>query len=88
MSVTTTPTDRIAHYGAALLREHFTHGFIKEVQFDRIAVDAGVMEWVTATEPCGTYCKCAEIVTKWPQECLHIPDDVYAASVALLGGAS
>lgn len=78
-----TPAEQLQRFGAAILREHYANGEIDDTLIEQMAVEAGVLEWVTATEPCGTECVCARVSTL-PQECLHIPADVYAASVIAL----
>ncbi len=67
--------DKLAEFGAVIAREHHRIGDVDEVFIQNAALKTGVLEWVTATEPCGPECTCARIV-KFPQQCLRSPEDV------------
>lgn len=69
--------DQLATFGALLLREFHRVGELDDLWIQERAVDAGVLEWVTATEPCGPKCVCAR-VARFPQECLTHPEPVAA----------
>lgn len=72
-----TAYDKLAAFGAIVLREHHRIGDVDEMFIQNAAVKTGMLVWITATEPCGAECVCARIV-KFPQQCLTSPEDVAA----------
>lgn len=68
---------QLAAFGAHLLREFHRVGQLDDLWIQHRALDTGVLEWVTATKPCGPKCVCAR-VARFPQECLTSPEPVAA----------
>lgn len=78
--------ERLQHFAAVVLLEHHRTVHVTDAKLQDLAIMSGVLEWVRATEACGSDCFCASAAT-FPQDCLRHPDDVAAILADVFGDA-